>query len=302
MIKKILFGLLAVIVLCLLGAGGWVFMHVKAFDESVSKKYDIALTPVTLDTSPEAIDRGKHIVQSIGGCTACHGANLAGGLTEEIGPLGKLTYPNITSGKGGRLESYSDEELNRLLRHGVKRDGTSAMMMPAFEWEWWPAKDRLAVIAYLRTVPKVDGQPGVVEVGTMGKVLDRLGHIPFDSARRVNHTELAPAPEPAETAEYGKLLAIGCRGCHGEAHMAGGKIPGSPPDMPIPLNLTPHETGLKGWTYDDFVKVIETGVRKNGQPLKPFMPVIVLRNMNTTERKALWAYLSSLPPVPFGER
>jgi hypothetical protein len=72
--------------------------------------------------------------------------------------------------------------------------------------------------------------------------------------------------------------------------------------MAVPLNLTSHETGLKGWTYDDFKALVQSGKRKNGKPLDPFMPVDALRNLNEVELSALWLYLQSVPPRPFGER
>lgn len=34
----------------------------------------------------------------------------------------------------------------------------------------------------------------------------------------------------------------------------------------------------------------------------PFMPREALNAMNDVERRALWAYLRSVPPVPFGHR
>jgi hypothetical protein len=70
----------------------------------------------------------------------------------------------------------------------------------------------------------------------------------------------------------------------------------------VPLNLTPHETGLKGWTYDDFMALLRSGKRKNGKPLDPFMPVLALKNLSELETRALWAYLQSVPPRPFGDR
>ena len=42
--------------------------------------------------------------------------------------------------------------------------------------------------------------------------------------------------------------------------------------------------------------------RKDGRALDPFMPVQTIRNMNETETRALFAYLQSLQPRPFGER
>jgi mono/diheme cytochrome c family protein len=97
------------------------------------------------------------------------------------------------------------------------------------------------------------------------------------------------------------FVATSCRGCHGPT-LTGGPIPGAPPGLAVPLNLTAHETGLKGWRYDDFVALLREGKRKNGKPLDPFMPVEALKNMNDVELHALWAYLQSVPPRPFGER
>jgi len=97
------------------------------------------------------------------------------------------------------------------------------------------------------------------------------------------------------------VLANACRGCHG-ATLSGGRIPGAPAEMAIPLNITPHETGLAGWTYTDFDKLLSTGIRRNGKTLDPMMPVTELGKFNQTERQALWAFLQTVPAKPFGER
>ena len=72
--------------------------------------------------------------------------------------------------------------------------------------------------------------------------------------------------------------------------------------MPAPLNLTPDETGLKGWTQADFNTLLEKGLRKNGQKLDPFMPIAAFGQMDELEKTALFSYLQSLPPQPFGGR
>jgi hypothetical protein len=140
-----------------------------------------------------------------------------------------------------------------------------------------------------------------VKVGTLGKVLDVNGKFVLDVARHIDHgkPDLAPAPTP--TLEYGKYVVRMCTGCHGEK-LSGGPIPGAPSDLPPPLNLTPHETGLKGWTYDDFDKLLTKSKRKNGQDLKPFMPVEAFGKMDETEKHAIFAYLQSLAPLPYGGR
>ena len=80
---------------------------------------------------------------------------------------------------------------------------------------------------------------------------------------------------------------------------SGGPIPGAPPELPTPLNLTPDATGLQGWSYEQFQRAVTTGVRKNGQTLNQFMP---RTKFDEIEAKALWAYLSTLPARPFGGR
>lgn len=298
---KVAFGLLALLVLAALGGGIFVWTQVSAFDASMAKVYDIPLREVARAEGPEAIARGKHVADSIGGCAAsdCHGPDLAGGKTIDAGPVGKFTAPNITSsGLGG---VYTDAELVRLIEHGVKKGGTSARFMPAFEFNWLPDDDLAALLAYWRSLPGVSKPNGPLELGVLAKILDRQGLFPLDSARKVDHQKIEKASPPSPTAAYGKFIARGCMGCHGETY-GGGPIPGAPAEFAVPLNITPHPTGLPGYEYEEFVKLLDTGTKRDGKPLDPFMPLVNLAQMNEVERKALHAFLVTLPPKPFGSR
>jgi mono/diheme cytochrome c family protein len=289
------------IVVALVGGAGWAGFQIHAFRSSMARVYEVPLPNVARSTDPAVLERGKHIAESIGACASkdCHGADFGGGAPVKMGPLGTMQGPNITAaGRGG---AYSDGELARLILHGIKRDGLGLRFMPAPDFAWWPDEDVAAVISYLRTVPSVDRPSGEMRLGLLAEVLDRKGMIPIDVARRIDHEHRPLAPAPAPTAAYGTFLANACRGCHG-ATLSGGKIPGAPPEMAIPLNITPHETGLKGWAYEDFDRLLSSGIRKNGKALDPMMPVAELGKFNQTERRALWAYLGTLPPKPFGGR
>ena len=283
------------------GAAAYAGAHVAAYESSMSKVYDVPLEHIQRSSDPAVLARGEHLARALGGCFACHGKNLEGGKIEEMGPLGRYQAPNITSGKDGVLSAYDDAELARLLKHGIRRDGTSVRFMPSQDYSWWPQADIVALISYLRTVPPVDGTPGLFELGVLGKVLDRMDLVPLDIARRIDHENLPEAPPPSESAQYGSYVGRLCQGCHGEK-LSGGRIPGTPPEIPEPSNLTPHETGLKGWTYADFEKLMRRGIRKNGAKLHPFMPIDATKHFSETEMKALWAYLRSLPPVAHGNR
>lgn len=299
MIKKILKVLGLLLALVIVGVGLSAFLISRAFDESISKKYDVPVPEVKISTDPAVLARGKHLADSLGGCLACHGEDGAGGKLEDMGPLGQFQAPNITT--GGTLGQYSDGELARLIKHGIRKDGTSVRFMPSTELNWWPEDDVAALASYLRTLPPKQGGEGVFKLGFLAKVLDRFDAIPIDIARRIDHANVPSSPPAAETPEYGSFIAKSCTGCHGET-LSGGKLPGAPPELPIPLNLTAHETGLKDWTFADFDKLMREGVRKNGAKLNPFMPQASFKNYSELEMKALWAYLRSAPPKPFGGR
>ena len=264
--KRVLKWVGIVLAVVVVGAGGFAFAQAAAFDASLEKHYDVA--PPALQASKDAavIDRGKHLAESLGACMSCHGDDLGGKKGEPFGPLGIVHAPNLTTGKGGVGKTYSDPQLARLLRHGIKANGKTLLFMPAQDFAWWPDPDVVALISYLRSVPPVDRNMSSGHIGLLGKILDRLDFIALNVARRIDHKAPPPAvPEPAPTAEYGAYLGRLCQGCHG-ATLSGGPIPGAPPEIPTPTNITPHETGIKHYTEADFMKLLQTGVKPDGKP------------------------------------
>ena len=299
--KRILKWIGGITLLILIVAAGFAAFEVRAFNGSMAKVYDVPVPAFTRSADPAVLARGKHVTESLAGCAAsdCHGADLAGGRSIPFGPVGTVTGPNITAaGHGG---AYSDGELVRLILHGVKRDGRSVTFMPSPDFNWLPDEDIQAVVSYLRTVPPVTKPDGPLEVGLIGKVLDRRGLLDLDVARHVDHDKRTTAPAPAPTAAYGAFVSRLCVGCHGE-HLSGGPIPGAPSSIPIPANITTHDSGIKGWTFVDFERLLNEGIKKDGKKLDPFMPVETFGKMNELEKKALWAFLEVVPPKPFGSR
>jgi mono/diheme cytochrome c family protein len=302
MLKKVLIGAGIFLLVVLLGASGFAYVQASAFDASMAKLYSVQPPSITASTDPQVIARGQHLAASLGGCFGCHGDDLGGKPGEDMGPLGAVSASNLTKGKGGVGTRYSDAQLARVLRHGIKADGHSLRFMPAQDMSWWPDDDLTAMVSYVRSMPPVDRTLPPSHVGLIGKVIDRLGMLPLDIARRIDHDRPRPKTLVATpTAAYGAELGRLCKSCHGDT-LSGGPIPGAPADLPVPSNITPHETGIKLYTEADFMHLLDTGVKRDGKQLNPFMPIAVLRAMNDVERKALWAYLRSLPPKPFGGR
>jgi hypothetical protein len=299
-LKRIGISLGVVVILVALGGGAIVYGKVRAFDASMDHVYGVPLQALIRSTDPVVLARGKHLAESVAPCANgdCHGPDLGGGKSIEMGPLGTMAGPNIT--EGGLGAAYTDGELARLVRHGIKKDGRSVLFMPARDFDFMPESDVVAVISYARSLPAVERPNKPTHIGIIGKVLDRMDQLPMDIARRIDHAHVElSAPTP--TADYGRFIARACDGCHGKT-LSGGRIPGAPSKFPVPLNITPHETGIKGWTYDDFDRLLMRGVRRNGEKLDPFMPIDAYGNFDETEKKALFAYLLTLPPLPFGGR
>jgi hypothetical protein len=300
-VKRVL-AWVGIVLLSILSAGaayaGW---QAHAFNASMDRTYDVPIPTITISSDPAVIERGRHVADALMPCSNvnCHGADLAGGNTIDFGPIGRVTGPNITKASLGA--AYSDGELARLLRHGLKKDGRSVRFMPVHESNWLRDDDMVAVISYVRSKGSVNKENGPFDLTTMGKVLDRRGALAFDVARRINHDNIEIAPLPTPTAEYGRFLGRLCTGCHGE-HLSGGRPDGWPPQFPTPSNLTQDETGLKEWSFDDLSKMLDTGLRKNGEMVKEPMPRDSFKGWDDTERHAIWAYLKSLPPSPVGGR
>lgn len=300
-VKRVLMIAGAAVAALLACAALYVGFQVYRYDSSMDKVYAIPVPELVPANAPAVLARGKHLAESIGACTGsdCHGSNLSGGKTLDVGPVGTITGPNIT--RGGLGAVYSAGELFRLIRHGVKKDGRSVRFMPSHEIGWLPDDDLKALVSYVASAPAVNAPNGPLHFGLLAKVLDRHDLFALDVARRIDHENPNVAGAPTPDAAYGRFLALGCTGCHGSG-LGGGPIPGAPPDFPTPSNITPDSSGIGAWSYADFNRLLDTGVRKNGARLHPFMPLENLKNFDETERQALWAYLRSVPAKPFGDR
>ena len=65
-------------------------------------------------------------------------------------------------------------------------------------------------------------------------------------------------------------------------------------------NLTPHETGIGSWTYDQFELAMRHGKFKgmeNSRTLLPPMPWQTYQNLTDQDTKAIFDYLKSVPAV-----
>lgn len=315
---KILMSLVVVVVL--LGAGGFTWAKAKSAEvlgrtiESHTVDFPV---PFPLDSvevaeaglSAEeaealalerALERGRHLVASRYACTECHGADFGGGVMVDSPVLGRLLGPNITTGPGGKTAAYTTADWDRIVRHGIRPDG-SPSAMPSQDFHLMSDQELSDVVAYIRSMPPVDATVPPVSLGPLGTVLVATGALPLsvDIIGVHDRAHIARPPAAEVSVEFGRHMATVCSGCHGEA-LAGGKVVGGDPAWPPAGNLTPHADGVGEWSYSEFVTAMREGVLPDGRHLQPPMEGVVTftRSMTDTELEALWTYLHTLTPVP----
>lgn len=272
-------------------------------ERRIFRSYEVAGLEVPVPTDSISLARGE-LLSVTRGCTGCHTADLGGGpfINEPI--VANLYAANLTSGPGGVASHYkSATDWERAIRHGVAPDGRALLFMPSHEFYHLSDEDLGALIGYLRTIPPVDRTVGTQAVGPIGRGLFASGLLPLVPAELVDHTAPRPvAPAPGVTPEYGKYLMVTCTGCHGET-LSGGAIPGAPPEMGIPRNITLDKaTGLGEWSLTDFDRAVRGGVSKNGYKLGKDMPSPEFSRLTDDEVAAMWAYLQTVPVKSFGGR
>ncbi|KQY51753.1 c-type cytochrome [Lysobacter sp. Root494] len=280
------------LILLLLGVAGLFAVAWAVTSRGMSRTYTVADAPLRVDANAGALARGRHLFDTRG-CGDCHGPRGAGRVLIDDPGLGRIVPPNLT--RSLRNPAYTDDALAAAIRHGIRPDGTPLLIMPSGEFADLSDADVAAVIAYIRTLPASDNDPGTSVVRPVGRVLYTLGKLPLLPAETIDHAPRERhAPPAAITPEYGRYIAQSCTGCHG-ANLAGGitLIPGKPASA----NLTPHPTGLGQWKEDEFLRLMHTGHRPDGTSVDPLMPWAVYNNMEEVELRAVWAYLRSIDPV-----
>ena len=287
-------GSIGVLGLALFGAAS------AAAHARMTKHYEthrIAL-PLPPETDEAAIERGKHLVTARYGCAVCHGQNLAGGIMIDDPAIGHVHGPNLTRGKGNRTASYTMSDWDRIVRHGVKPDGTPAIM-PSEDFFKMSDAELSDIVAYLRSLPPVDATEPAPSFGPIGKVLLALGKMPISAEQMPASEHPSVPPASSDSAQFGEHLAATCVTCHRQ-NLAGGRMAFGPPSWPAAANLTQHATGLRDWSFDDFDKALSQGLSKDGHSLRSPMSDVVrsTQGMDPTERRALWTYLRQVPATP----
>lgn len=182
-----------------------------ASEAVVARTYDVPLADFDAPSDSASVRRGAALVKRYG-CRNCHGAELEGTVMFDEPNIARVSAPNLTS----VVKEYSDAQFARLMRHGVKADGTSTWIMPSQMYTYLTDQDLRDVIAYVRRFPERKG--GVKRITEM-----RPGaRLAILTARFVPVAKQIPAdidrspPNPDDPMSQGRYLVMtSCTECHG---------------------------------------------------------------------------------------
>lgn len=125
--------------------------------------------------SSDPVALGEYLVNTVMSCADCHtpldettGAPifdqwLAGGQPWE-GPWGIVYGGNITPHETTGIGTWTDEQIARAIREGVRIDGRRLILMPWEDYAVTTDEDIAAVVAYLRSIPAVELEPSVPSI------------------------------------------------------------------------------------------------------------------------------------------
>lgn len=261
-----------------------------------------AVSGVAIAETP--LERGTYLMQSIVACGNCHtpkgpngeipGMELAGGFKFDEKPFTAYA-PNITPDKETGIGNWTDQQLIKSIREGIRPDGSIiGPPMPMVLYRGLSDTDVQAIVAYLRNVKPVKNE--------VPKSVYRIP-LPPDYGPPVGQV-----PDVAKTDKvaYGAYLAgpAGhCLECHtpmgqrGRDYQnqlgAGGFEFHGPWGTSVAVNITP--TGLKDRSDADIKKMVATGTRPDGSRMKPPMAYPYYANISADDLDAIVAYLRTLP-------
>jgi len=309
---KILGYTLGIVVLLIAAAVAFIY-----FRGVPSYPYEPAPEVAALKIEPDStrVARGAKIATLL--CNACHKDKGTGRLTgQEMIDLpavfGKIHSLNITHDREHGIGAWTDGELYYFLRTGIHKDGRwSPPFMPKFPL--MADEDLYSIIAWLRSDdPLLVADARELPPNKVNLFIKFLSNVAF-----------APPPMPAQPViipdstdkvAFGKYVADGlcaCYACHSadfakqdaiHPEKSLGFYGGGNPMLNLEGELVPSanitmdkETGIGGWTMEQFREATKYGKNPKGGPLH--YPMFPHTTLTDTEVDAIWAYLQTVPPV-----
>jgi mono/diheme cytochrome c family protein len=259
----------------------------------------------------DAVTRGAYLVRA-GGCVSCHtvpgGQPFVGGRPLST-PFGTFYSPNITPDPETGIGRWTEADLRRALRDGVRPDG--ANYFPVFPYPSFAGisdEDASAIWAYLSSLPaaRQPNRPHDVSFPFAWRFLQNGWKLLF-----FEHGPFKALAGKSDTYNRGAYLVRSlahCGECHTPRNFLGGLesdhglsgTPDGPDGQPVP-NITPDRaTGIGDWEKADIAELLKTGATPEQSKVKGAMREAVedgLKYLTDADRASIADYLLAQPLV-----
>ncbi len=258
------------------------------------------------------LERGEYLVNAVMACDGCHtprGPNgqfimekrFSGGSQTWDTPAYKVKGSNITPDKETGIGAWSDADLTRLMREGVRPNGVPvAPQMPFAFYQVLTPDDLDAVVAYVRSVAPVRNEvpPPVYKAQAHAPVIPGADKPMSDAAMR----------DPVKRGFY-LATAAHCMECHArrpdgvQDHVdwlgKGGYEFREPWGTAKVSNITSHPTsGIGAWSNDEIKRALTRNLGRDGRPFKPPMARgIYFSKLTEADLDAIVAWVRTVPPL-----
>jgi len=244
--------------------------------------YEIPAASISVPTDSESVIEGRRLA-TIHGCFAgCHGKEAEGGVLFDQPIIAHLVAPNLTAA----VRKYSDAELAVAIRHGLRPDGHSMVVMPSEGFILLTDEDLGRIIAFLKSLPAVDGPSPGFSLGPAGRVGFAIGK--FKLVAQLIAETVPPPEATSEEATYGRYLArTSCVQCHGTDLRGTSNPDFTSPDLQVVTAYSPEA----------FTELLRAGVAIGKRKLG-VMGAWAQNNLSQltdAEIAALYSYLHALP-------
>jgi mono/diheme cytochrome c family protein len=258
---------------------------VYAWSETLLRRHSpVRAAAVAVPSDATSIAEGRRL-SLVHGCLGCHGPQAEGEVLLDEPVIARIVSPNLTVS----VRDHSDADLVTAIRHGVRPDGRTMIVMPSQAFAPLTDADLGRILGYLRSLPLTDGPGREVSIGPIGRLGLVLGK--YKTSLQLVADAGRPPEASGTAATFGRYLArTSCAPCHG-ADLRGADHPeGFAPDLRI----------AAAYSAPDFARLMRTGVGLGGRKLGLMTPwaATYFSHFDDDEVGALYAYLNTLPAVP----
>lgn len=296
---------------------GSLIAYVKVALPDVGEPEDL-----TIEVTPERIERGKYLANAVSVCMDCHsvrdwtkfsgpptpGTLGKGGdrFDQNSGLPGLYFAKNITP---FGIKRYTDGELFRVITTGVTKEGRPMFpLMPYLYYGNMDREDIYDIIAYVRSLEPIESNvPESVSDFPMNIIINTLP----------KPATLPTKPDTTDQLAYGAYMvnASGCIECHTpvdkgqiirERAFSGNREFRFPDGAIVrSSNITPDEqTGIGKWSREQFIARFKEYADSSYTPptvapgeFNTIMPWTMYGSMKTSDLSAIYTYMRTVKPI-----